>query len=379
VSSWFWLLLGCVFGPCFGWAEEAKTLPPGIYAEIGTPRGTITAQLYFERAPLMVANFVGLAEGSLGPKPGVPFYDGLTFHRVVPGFVVQGGDPAGTGEGGPGYTLPDEFDPGLTHDSAGVLSMANEGPDTNGSQFFLTLAPTSRLDFLHSVFGRVIQGLDVLPRIQKGDHMTVVIRRSGDAAQKFPVNRAALERFSKKLPRWSAAVDATSYFADPDGLLPADPPRAKAYNHKLANLNRATGIRLFARVMKTQPKGTYADRGWAVQTLADELRIARDGVLAVYFADRDDWEIFVGTEVMNPFLAGSNAKSLEERKSEILAAAISRAKEWIVEAEARPGSFHVNQRIKLKVDSVLFELIAALLPRAQRSGPVKIQGGPASL
>ena len=109
-----------------------------------------------------MTNFVGLAEGTLGPSPRKPFFDGLTFHRVVPNFVIQGGDPLGTGEGGPGYMFPDEFSPRLGHGSIGILSMANAGPDTNGSQFFITLAPAGRLDFLHSVFGRTVPGSDVL-------------------------------------------------------------------------------------------------------------------------------------------------------------------------------------------------------------------------
>ena len=118
----------------------------------------ITARLFDHEAPLTVTNFVGLAEGTLGPHPGKPFYDGLTFHRVVPGFVIQGGDPLGTGDGDAGYAFPDECSPQLRHDSAGVLSMANSGPDTNGCQFFITLEAQNQLNYLHSVFSNVVIG-----------------------------------------------------------------------------------------------------------------------------------------------------------------------------------------------------------------------------
>ena len=130
-------------------------------ARFVTERGEITCELFAADAPFTVENFVKLARAG--------FYDSTTFHRVIRGFMAQGGDPTGTGRGGPGYQFGDEFSPRLRHDSAGVLSMANAGPNTNGSQFFITLAPTPHLDMRHSVFGRVTDGMDVLLALRERD------------------------------------------------------------------------------------------------------------------------------------------------------------------------------------------------------------------
>ena len=141
-------------------------------ATFKTTEGTFKVKLYDDRAPKTVANFVGLAEGTkewTDPKSRQkvtrPFYDGLTFHRVIEGFMIQGGCPMGNGMGGPGYQFADEFGPGLRHDRDGLLSMANAGPNTNGSQFFITLAPTPWLDNKHAIFGEVIEGIDVVRSI----------------------------------------------------------------------------------------------------------------------------------------------------------------------------------------------------------------------
>ena len=142
------------------------------YAHFETTLGNFTAELFEDKTPKTVANFTGLAEGSrewthpkTREKHQTPYYDGIIFHRVIQGFVIQGGDPLGQGYGGPGYQFEDEFHPDLRHDRAGILSMANAGPNTNGSQFFITLGPTPHLDRKHSVFGAVVKGLDVVKKI----------------------------------------------------------------------------------------------------------------------------------------------------------------------------------------------------------------------
>ena len=143
-----------------------------IYAEFHTTEGNFTIRLYDAEAPKTVENFVGLAEGTkewTGPRTNKkvtqPYYDGIVFHRVIDGFMIQGGDPLGQGVGGPGYNFADEFHPSLRHNKAGILSMANRGPNTNGGQFFITLGPTPHLDNRHSVFGEVVDGMDVVRQI----------------------------------------------------------------------------------------------------------------------------------------------------------------------------------------------------------------------
>ena len=147
-------------------------MDPGTYAHFDTSEGPFTVRLFEKEAPKTVANFVGLAEGTRewqdpqsGQKKTEPFYTGSVFHRVIEGFMIQGGDRLGTGTGGPGYKFADEFHPSLRHSRAGILSMANSGPNTNGSQFFITLGPTPHLDNRHSVFGEVVEGFDVVKRI----------------------------------------------------------------------------------------------------------------------------------------------------------------------------------------------------------------------
>ena len=207
------LILLCLIG--IAHAADSK-LSDGLYAEFDTSKGKIVCQLEFEKTPRTVASFVGLAEGTKNySKDGVseakkqdkPFYDGLKFHRVIPNFMIQGGDPLGNGTGGPGYRFKDECLPELKHDKPGILSMANSDRgkrpysntgNSNGSQFFITHVPTPHLDGLHTVFGHVVEGQDVVNKIAIGDTIkSLKIVRIGDKAKAFKGDQADFEKYSK--------------------------------------------------------------------------------------------------------------------------------------------------------------------------------------
>jgi len=189
-----------------GIAGEEK-MKDGLYAKMTTSRGEILLRLYADKTPLTVINFVSLAEGTMllggAPKPThIPFYDGLTFHRVIRDFMIQGGCPLGTGTGGPGYTFADEIVPELRFDRPGLLAMANAGPDTNGSQFFITHVPTPHLNGKHTIFGEVVKGQDVVDAIEQGDTIEhVEILRVGSEAEHFETGQAAFDQARAALDR----------------------------------------------------------------------------------------------------------------------------------------------------------------------------------
>ncbi len=180
--------------------EELKE--EGLYANIQTDKGDILLFLEMEKTPLTVSNFVGLAEGTIANEItdlDEPYYDGLNFHRVIDNFMIQGGCPNGTGTGGPGYQFPDEFVEELKHDKGGILSMANAGPGTNGSQFFITHLETPWLDGKHTVFGHVVEGMDTVNAISNGDRIeSIEILRKGAKAEAFRPTTESFQELQEK-------------------------------------------------------------------------------------------------------------------------------------------------------------------------------------
>lgn len=197
------LILSLFFALSSCQKDQYPNLEDGMYAEIVTDKGTIMCQLEFEKTPITVANFVSLAEGtnqSVKEKyKGKKFYNGLKFHRVIKDFMIQGGDPLGTGAGDPGYKFKDEFDESLVHSGPGILSMANSGPKTNGSQFFITHKETPWLNNKHTVFGHVISGQNVVDSIAQNDVMKAVnIIRKGKVAKKFDAAKIFDNHFAEE-------------------------------------------------------------------------------------------------------------------------------------------------------------------------------------
>ncbi len=171
---------------------KKSDLPAGLFARLVTSKGDIVVRLEFEKAPLTVGNFVGLAEGKLDAAKGKKYFDGLSFHRVVPDFVIQTGDPKADGTGGPGYEFPNEIAADLKYDAEGVVGMANSGPNTNGSQFFITMKAVPELDGGYSIFGKVVAGMDVVKKVVQGDKLVKVeIVRNGAAAKSFKADQKA--------------------------------------------------------------------------------------------------------------------------------------------------------------------------------------------
>ena len=203
------VLLGCLLLSSVACKSRSKGMDAlkgkeGVFAVLETEKGQVILNLFYKETPMTVTNFVGLAEGTLDAAKGKPFYDGLKFHRVIADFMIQGGDPRGNGTGGPGYKFPDEFVSSLRHDEPGVLSMANSGANTNGSQFFITIVETPWLDDKHTVFGKVVSGQDVVDSMKQGATIEkVTIIRQGADAEAFTATQAdfnkQLEILNKKI------------------------------------------------------------------------------------------------------------------------------------------------------------------------------------
>ena len=188
------------FGGCKPMEKSLNAIKgkDGVFAIMETSKGNIVLELFYDKTPLTVTNFVGLAEGKLDAAKGKPFYDGLKFHRVIADFMIQGGDPLGNGTGGPGYKFADEFDKELKHTGPGILSMANSGPNSNGSQFFITHVATPWLDGKHTVFGKVVTGQDVVNAVQQNDKIIKVkIIRQGTDAEGFEVTQENFDKLKK--------------------------------------------------------------------------------------------------------------------------------------------------------------------------------------
>lgn len=191
-----------ILGGCSSMESCMKAIEgkDGVFAIMDTSKGCIALELYYKDTPLTVTNFVGLAEGTLDATNGKPFYNGLKFHRVIADFMIQGGDPKGNGTGGPGYKFEDEFVDTLRHDRPGILSMANAGSNTNGSQFFITHVETPWLDGKHTVFGYVVDGQDVVDSIEQGDVINEIkIIRHGEEAQAFTATQADFDARRKEV------------------------------------------------------------------------------------------------------------------------------------------------------------------------------------
>lgn len=368
-------------------------LVEGLYAEFTTPHGVFIAELHHRETPMTVANFVGLAEGTLpdgrAARTGQPFYTGLKFYRVVPGFVIQSGDPVRSAAlprtdlteeedaAGHPYSFPDEFVPGLHHSAAGILSMANSGPDTNSTEFFVTLGDSTRLNYLHSVFGRVVHGREVLNRIQQEDAFSIRILRLGAAAQAFKADEATFKELMARAKKYTGPAEPgpTAHFDDPDKLIPLEPPRAKAFNYKLANYERATGLKIVARLSASAPPAAEdAEPGAYMKALAAKLGVAKSGVLVAFFGP-DDWRVWLGDDLVPAFLGRAvvtgdlgDGGALHDAKDAFIAAALREgtaafaAQEAALKSAGRPPP-PAGQHLKLQVDALLDALLLRFEPK----------------
>jgi cyclophilin family peptidyl-prolyl cis-trans isomerase len=363
--------------------ENIYGLPDGLYAQVKTSKGVIVGELYDKKVPVTVAHYVGLAEGTLGPRKGTPFFDGARILRVD--FVIQTGEPP-RGVRIPGF--PDEMVPGLRHDGMGVMQTSNDGPDTNGSYWCFMMEDTPRLNYLHTVFGRVVKGMEVLPLLKVNDRIeTLRILRIGPEAEKYSVDDdsfAALVAKAKKyddakLPR-QPGPDA--FFDDPDKVLPQPGgasrySRARDFNFKLGKFFLFTGQPIKARVVgKFAGVDDAVRRKTYVEDLAQTLGTHDKGALAVYFAQKDVWEVWVGRQSQGEFMRGPREadgtkhsthewKTMDSAMEAFLNQTQATGEALIAKEEKTTGKpVPADMQVKLKVDAILDALIFRLEPAA---------------
>ena len=281
-------------------------LPDGLYGEMTTESGVVVYELFYKKVPMTVANHVGLAEGTLGPAKGQPFYDGLKWFRVESNFVIQGGN-GNEKQLRLGYSFPDEIVPGLRHDGPGTVQMANGGPDTNGSQFCFMLSDQTGLNYNHTVFGKVVRGLDVLPKIKVNDTMKIKILRLGDDAKSFKADEDTFKAMVDKAKRFTGprAPGPDAFIYDPDNLVGAAGRGSNFLQFKLANFERFTGERIMARMFAKTPDEAQGDKldTW-LASLAQKLNVADRGALVVFLQDQNKWIVRLGKNSEADFIAG---------------------------------------------------------------------------
>lgn len=263
-----------------------KTSTDGIFANIETNKGLIVIQLEYQKVPVTVANFITLVEGTntfvtAEKMKGRPFYDGLKFHRVIPDFMIQGGDPDGNGSGGAGYSFKDEFAPDLKHNAPGILSMANSGPGTNSSQFFITHKETPWLDGKHTVFGHVISGMDVVNAIVQNDVIIkVTIDKKGSEAKKFNAPLILADYFKNKIAEDQLEKDRQIALKEKQAQEQAEAKKLYAEKYATVNAENAT----YLKTEKLKATKTASGLEYVVLTKGTGTKPADGNNIFVHYA-----------------------------------------------------------------------------------------------
>ena len=293
-------------------APDEAPLPDGLYTQITTESGVVTCELFYKKTPMTVAHYVGLAEGTVGPRKGEQFFEGLKWFRVEANFVIQGGDHAQGGDGRVNDpSFPDEIVPGLRHDGPGTLQMANGGPDTNGSQYCFMITDQTGLNYNHTVFGKVVRGLDLLTKFKVGDTMHVKILRVGKDAEAYHPTQESFDALVANARRYNGPKTAgpDAFLDDPDNLIGTAGRGSTFLQYKLANFERFTGERIMARVFAKTPDDAAGDKEETyLKALEEKLKVNEHGALVVYFQDQNKWLVRIAPASQKNFMAGPMKK-----------------------------------------------------------------------